>query len=234
MADRDERARAEFLGDPSMNPMTGAVAARDIEPINFHFYSSLRISVATRFKSTTARNALYLVEFYVNGLVVQWNRIADDMNLANRIQWSGEISTNVDAAKAFVQLQDRFRLDIHFYLICWDKIDKHFELFDRAQSESDITSVRARIRDLLSKGALARHFLEHLDKHVPEGEVGIRSAAIGSDGRFTFTYEDVSRKGEKHERSVALGRAEVIRVLHAYIDVLERLGVDPQNLRPRP
>jgi hypothetical protein len=207
---------------------------KDVEPINFHFYSSLRISVRDRFRSAAARSALYHVETYVNGLVVQWNRMAEDVALSSRIMETENLMENVEAAKVDSQLGDRFQLDIHFYLICWDKIQKHLALFDRSQGDSVISAIRARIRTMLAHAVRARNFLEHLDKQITETMFGMRSTSISSDGQFTFRYEDMSKRGAKHERVVTLGRTEVLQVLLAYIDLLERLGVNPQSLRPRP
>lgn len=207
---------------------------RDVEPINFHFYSSLRISIAAHFRSGTAKSAIYLVEFYVNGLVVEWNRIAESISASNKLMLGGAAASNDEAARILVQVQHRFILDTHFYLICWDKIEKHLSLFERAQGSPEVSAIRARIENLLSKGALARHFLEHLDKQVTEGKIGIKSAAVTGTGGFTFTYEDESKKGRKIERVVTLGRAEVLQVANAYIDILSSLGVPEEKLQPRP
>ncbi len=192
-------------------------------PIDYHYYPSVRIAATQAVASSAFRSALYYVEVYLNGLIIEWNRMVGDDVLHSDLM-KQDITSNVEAAKAFSQAVDRLWLDIHFYLVCWDKINKHFKIVsDTSQSEC-INDAWHEISDLTEKASRARDFLEHLDKDVKRGGYGQRGTSFTAHREFSFWYTDTSGGGKKHERKVNLGRLQVERVMNAYEKVLSCLS----------
>jgi hypothetical protein len=196
-----------------------------MQRVDVHFYPSLRIAVTQRFRNERARGALYHTEVFLNGLITQWNRLADMNNrLQNLIaklspsdpQVLGELS----------QLQDIRALDVHFYLICWDKLDKFLTVFEREQSDPAVSQLVAGARPLLKSAAQGRNFLEHLDKSNDGWMRGIQSMYFNSidGGQAGLAYTDVSNRGRKIPRHLDLGRREVVRMIDLYVGILRHLG----------
>ena len=70
-----------------------------LEIINYYYYPSVRIDATQKIKSRVFRSALYWVEAYVNGLVLQWNRMVDDVTRSNDLIRE-DLMLNAEAAKA--------------------------------------------------------------------------------------------------------------------------------------
>jgi hypothetical protein len=201
-----------------------------IARVNAYFNPSLRISIRSKFASEKAKHTLHLAEVYINGLIVQWNRISEDMDALNFLTFKENPLSSAEDKNAWWQFHQRYSLDIHFYLICWDQIEKHLDSFVEAQGDPALAVIRIRIGEHLTKGSRARNFLEHLDKQATETPIGIRGSTISGDGGFLFEYVDESKRG-KYPKDASLGRAEVLEVLNAYSDILRQLGVDPKDIR---
>ncbi len=205
-------------GRPILFLMTVSPGGR----IDYYYYASARISVAAKVASPVFRLALYYVEFYLNGLILQWNRMVDE-DARHAELMKADIMSNVEAAKAFSQCVDRFWLDTHFYLICWDKINKHFRTASDAADSRCVREAWKEISDLTEKASGARHFLEHFSDEVKRGGYGQRGSSFTGRRDFTFWYVSTSNKGKKREASVNLGKAEVEKVMKAYESVLSCL-----------
>jgi hypothetical protein len=197
---------------------------RIAEPLDFYIYPDIRGNVAGRMKSLVASQALYQVEVYVNGLVTQWNRICEDVNTTFTIMAEPSSVPHADAVKSQLRASDLGDLDTHFYLICWDKLDKFFALFGKLQDDPVVSKIVARVGPLLGKAALARHFLEHLHEQLERGNTAPRGRGLSSGGSFSFRYVDKSNKGRLIERLVTLGRAEIQQVIDAYLEILRHFG----------
>jgi hypothetical protein len=151
-----------------------------------------------------------------------------DLFERNQTMDSGvDLTKDVEAGKVFAQLGDRLGLDIHFYLICWDKVDKYLGRFSDSEKENScVKTVWDSLHPLTKKASKARHFFEHLHETITESNFGKIEYAFANFKQFSFRYVDVSKKGERFEREVALGRAEVERVMLGYEGVLACLGAD--------
>ncbi len=196
-----------------------------LEPINFYYYPSMRIDATLSIKSWVFRTALYWVEVYVNGLVLQWNRMVDETTMGGMLMHE-DLMSNVEAAKVSHQFSDHLRLDIHFFLICWDKVHKHFKTVAETAESECIVDAWERIRGLVEDASKARNFFEHLDKTVMKGSHGETGHSFLTPGQFVFRYVDVRNNGQKIQREVTLGRDEVKRVMVAYEQVLSCLGAN--------
>ncbi|GEM_PF-1601666 len=200
----------------------------EIEPpppeyINWHFYPSIRIGV-TQHLNRTSRSTLRHVEFYVNGLIVQWNRIVDDLKESRRLMGL-DLTRDALAAKVYSQLNDRLELDIHFYLICWDKIDKHLEKFVDSEGGSEcIGVIWKEIKSLTSNASMGRHYFEHLDKRIVQGKPEGMGYFFSNYAGFTFRYIDEAKGGKRKEKQITLGRSQVEKVILAYEKILRCLG----------
>lgn len=169
---------------------------------------------------------MYHLENYVNGLVLQWNRIGDDNMRHQALSWSGALMSNDDVARAFAQYSNRIMLDIHFYLVCWDKANKYFDVVSRNSKSNCIEATWKALSPLTERASRARDFFEHLDKQLSDNNFGTTSYGISGSQHFMFGYVDVSNKGKKIERKLTLGRAEVEQVMITYENVLSCLGAD--------
>ena len=135
----------------------------------------------------------------------------------------------LEEAKVEREQLDQIILDIHFYLICWDKVNKFFGAFAKAEEDDAcINKAWNEVRSLTKKASLARHYFEHFDLMLSRGtgNVPLAESLSFSGNHFEFGYSQLNGKGEKLERKVTLGRSEVEKVMLAYEEVLSCLGAD--------
>jgi hypothetical protein len=90
-----------------------------------------------------AQIALHILENYVNGAIIQWNRIQVDKTLPG---------PGVDPL---------LFLDIHFYFICCDKVHKWINYL--AKRDGKIKEMWKEREPKIRHLAGARHLLEHLE-----------------------------------------------------------------------
>jgi hypothetical protein len=184
--------------------------------IDAYIVPDLQVGDGRRFKSPVARAAFRFFRDYLNGAITQWNRLVEAEN-ANRLLGGG------GDGRAF----DQARIDLHFYLICWDKMHKYLEVFVTEQDEPEISTIHSQVKSLLRNGKLARDHLEHLNERFTDKTAVFHSRGMGSDGSLTFDYDDVRNKGDKVRRSVRLGKSEVERMVVVYRDIVSRLEAHP-------
>jgi hypothetical protein len=178
------------MPEPSSSPVV-------LQEINLYYYPGPRIAVSGKLKSRTARVMLLHLETYLNGLITEWNRLAQSTNESFRLSIEGaDLGSDPDAQARNFRLKNLAELDVHFYLICWDKIDKFFRAFSRAQGDAEIVAAYRGVEELLRKAALARNFLEHLDRRILIGGFRPRTRSMGGGGSFRFGYEETSNKGK--------------------------------------
>ena len=191
--------------------------------INWYYYPSVRISV-TQEKSMSFRSALYYLEFYINAMIVQWNRLCAD---SAGLKGLGDVDLqkNVQAANARYQIMDLSNFDTQFYLICLDKIDKYSAVLIAKSDDTRIKKIWKNIKPLTEKASAARNFFEHLDRSVKEEREGFpRTQGFFPPAGMFFKYVDISKKGKKFERELLLGIKEVKSIMKAYDDTLRSLG----------
>ena len=193
-------------------------------------------SVTDRLHSQKSVFALLNLEQYVNGLIIQWNRVMMDQQVSHSLvidssalASSQMVSVAVESKTRLKELQNSQSqafglgfLDIHFYLICWDKIKRRLDQL--LEEEPGLRSVPSykRIRSILKQAKKARDFMEHLDEKNRQGQgVGMQ----GND-ELVFRYVDTERKTKKDqpEKVVALGKAEVALVTKTYEEIIETLA----------
>jgi len=185
------------------------------------------------------------LEFYINGLIVQWNRIQSDEAESSRrrsayprtleeaeayVQERSKMGTakRLEEAKLDFQLKERFILDVHFYLVCWDKVNKYFGRFANKEKDNPcIWEAWKGISSLTEKASRARDYFEHFDKMLPKdyaGDIPLTQSFSISASQFEFGYSELSGKRKKFERRVTLGRLEIETVMVAFEQSLSCLG----------
>ena len=194
--------------------------------INWYYYPSLRISV-TQTEERAFRSALLYFEVYLNGLVTQWNRLVEEREYNDELMMQKDLMKDIEAGRAFSQIGDRIQLDLHFYLICWDKINKYSNVLSKHTKNQRIVEICKKIASFTGKATLARHYFEHLDEAVDKGrEVYSRGWSSSTGGSMVFRYSDMSKRGKKTQRKIYLGIREVESIMKAYEDILKSLGAN--------
>lgn len=171
--------------------------------------------------------ALLDLEQYVNGLIVEWNRLLDDRSRLS-VHWWGKnlINENLDLPESFFETNMALYLDTHFYLICWDSVKKNFEALVHQARKRRIGLAYRSVKTLLRDASRARDFYEHApdwgNRNHVVGIGGI-SSITGKDDTFSVTYPPKGTKpGQKFSAEwVELGRPEVLRITKAYERVLK-------------
>jgi hypothetical protein len=146
---------------------------------------------------------------------------------------------DVEAAKIHHQLLNRITLDIHFYLICWDKVDKYRGRLSTSMKENQcVQTICSELGQLTAKASRARNHFEHLDRYVDNPEAIEGGYGFGGYRHFALSYVDISKHGEKQKREVTLGYDELVGMMTGYERILSCLGANitlgyVQSLRRR-
>jgi hypothetical protein len=130
-------------------------------------------------------------------------------------QFSTLIAGRGDAARLIHQEE----LDFHFYLICWDKVQKYFSLVQKFEDDEAITESYKNISELLDDAVDGRDFYEHLDDTLQKGGVGTRGRGFSYPEGYHFSVVRID-KGKQVPKEAKLGMEEIRRVREAYEDVI--------------
>jgi hypothetical protein len=98
----------------------------------------------------TFQIALQQLQIYVNGLVIQWNRLGEGYSRSADILRNNTLLDDAQRAK-LARNQERIELDLHFYLNCWDKIAKYFTALVKYADSEDIKRSWTGIKPWLKK-----------------------------------------------------------------------------------
>jgi hypothetical protein len=190
---------------------------------------------------------LNMLEDYINGAIIQHHRIQEDKNLMDNALmefsqhafmeiYQPSLAAPYSWTDKLGPAQWTLILDIHFYLICLDKIDKLYRLFlssisplgkgaeDSNQRRVNRRLVESKFRNSLQeglgpddRGRTARDFLEHIEERIRDGLFD--GLAWGSDERgMRFTCG----KGEK-KYCVVISIKKITDAYEALIEMLRSL-----------
>lgn len=106
--------------------------------------------------SNRAGIILLFIERYVNGAIIAHERIKDNEARVAATKWP----------ESFKLPLETIFLDIHLYLICWDKVHKLLIRLTEVVGDSSLKSFLKKYKPILMKYSEARHHLEHIDERL--------------------------------------------------------------------
>ena len=178
--------------------------------------------------------ALLNLELYLNGLIVEWNRILEDWELiAPKLGKVEEHIDDIEPLTTFQETGTTYWLDAHFYLICWDNIRKNFEVLLHRERIPEVGLAWRSVKTILRDATRARDFTEHSSEWQSQYysvSVGGIDGKTGRDDGLFVLYPPKRAKRRFDARFARLGRPEVLRVAEAYEMVLTALEARKSNL----
>ena len=142
------------------------------------------------------------LEVYINGAIIQYHRIQEDHNLSTRAfkeLWKGSLDPPRIWEEKLGPTNLTLFLDIHFYLICLDKIDKlypqflsHFASLGKGAQDNTARRIQRKLvqrkfEQALSQIKDARDFREHIEDKIRKGEFGGFGHEVNKNGhRFIY------------------------------------------------
>ena len=178
-------------------------------PIDVHYDQA--IPASQKAKSTSSLHAIQYFEQYLNGIILQWNRIVTATYQSTM--------PLVAAGGARIRLGNQEELDFHFYLICWDKVGKYFALVEKLERDAGVSKAYQSVAKLLHEAKEGRNFYEHLDKEFLSGGIGTRGRGFSYPEGYHFSFVRV-KNGQRMEKSANLGMDEIRRISESYSDVI--------------
>lgn len=133
--------------------------------------------------SNKAWTLLQLMERYVNAAILQRMRLEEDGQLLAEILHRGPLATRLEVIESL----GRGFADVHFFLICGDKVHGLFEHIVAMEHNRDIRTVWRKKKVRLEAFRDARDVLEHMDGRVERGE--LNSGGILMNG-VTYSIGD--------------------------------------------
>jgi len=130
--------------------------------------------------------ALLILERYVNGTILQWDRIQIDKRELLRP------SLGVNR-----RLMLTLFLDIHFYFICYDKAQNLLESFVKANSDPKLDSLWQRLRPKFKPFNDARNILEHIETRIKRKYLSDFGNLVNDTFTFGGKHFDISESGLK-------------------------------------
>jgi hypothetical protein len=212
----------------------------DMEPIiikhNVLLMVRRRIYIENYFASATIRDKLgdddpalhsliNTLEDYINGAIIQYTRIIQDHEIGNELMYSSSIDQYDQSISdsLFMNLQIKL-LDIHYYAICLDKVEKLYKILLRRLSKIDhIDENTEMIREKRKKAekmlnlvshplSEARNYLEHIEEEICNNNFsGFRIETNESGIKFTYG----------NENKYMIDISEIEKVKNAYEALIE-------------
>lgn len=144
------------------------------------------LNIIWKAHSLKASVALSTLEKYVNGAIIQWNRIQAD-NRALLGQYA-----SVDRA-----LMETLFLDIHFYFICYEKVQNLLKYLAETDGDSKLNNLWQILKPKFKPFNDARNILEHIETRINKKNL----SDFGNLRNDTFSFGgerfDVSASGLK-------------------------------------
>jgi hypothetical protein len=191
------------------------------------YFPAAAISEKTATELPKATACLNLIMQYVDGAIIQHSRLQQEQQALNRFaieNSAARFGRQADWDAWFIRLQSFF-LDIHYYAICVDKIEKLYSdvlglmapLSRNAPNNAEIRKKRNiaqnRLREVIHPIVEARQYLEHIDKEIAKGNyAGLRTQY--NDLGIILTYGD----GEKQ---VTMDMGNINNLRQAYEDLVD-------------
>jgi hypothetical protein len=191
----------------------------DMEPIiikhNVLLMVREQIYIENYFASATIRDKLgnddpalhsliNTLKDYINGAILQYTRIIQDHEIGKELMYissSNQYEQSISDS-LFMNLQIKL-LDIHYYAICLDKVEKLYKILLHRLSKNDHIGEKAEIireKRKIAENMLklvshplseARNYLEHIEKEICKNNFsGFRIETNESGIKFTYGNEN--------------------------------------------
>lgn len=205
--------------------------------IGQYFYDGVRIK-PSKLKDSKTSIALFNLEVYLNGVVMQWDRIAEI-----ETAWASEAKDFLMKHPSppsspppfdFEEFRQRairttlMMIDAHLYVNCWDKVRVHF-----SRVAKDVPTARpffARLSEVFKDLPTVRNFYEHFHQEEIQGQ----GYGWSSDGSFTVSYLPKGETDPSKIRRKQLGLSEITELRSAYGEMMEALRQAPDLWIPSP
>jgi len=163
------------------------------------------LSIIWKPRSFEASVALLTLERYINGTVIQWNRIQTDKRALPGL------GPGVDQTFILTLF-----LDIHFYFVCYDKAQNLLEHLAKTDGDSKLDNLWQTFKPKFKPFNNARNHLEHIETRITRKYLH----DFGNLENDTFTFG-----GERFDVS-----ASGLKILtEAYEKVIDILRSRPEN-----
>ena len=144
------------------------------------------LDIIWKANSLKASVALLTLEKYVNGAIIQWNRIqADNRALLGQFN-------SVDRT-----LMETLFLDIHFYFICYEKVQNLLKCLAETDGDSKLNNLWQILKPKFKPFNDARNILEHIETRINKKNL----SDFGNLRNDTFSFAgkqfDISASGLK-------------------------------------
>lgn len=208
--------------------------AKDIEL--YHEAATVRNKIGKN--NTTSHELINQLEAYVNGAIIQYDRINDIHGRLVKTMFDrmsldtfypkddSLIPISNPISERAVEKLDLIHmitfLDVHYYLICVDKVRKLSQQFYSAMNKQGVgiedtyrERVYTKIEELRESERLGRNHLEHIDEKITKREYQSLSVHYDESGHL-FTYGT-------EQRCIHLDVKRVTSLYDALIDMLRNM-----------
>jgi len=142
---------------------------------------------------------------YVNGTIIQWDRIQVDKK-----------ALPGQSKEEYIKLMITLFLDVHFYFICYDKASKLLKHFVELEDETKLNCLWQKFGPKFKPFRIARNHLEHIHERVTRDYMW----DFGNIKGDTYTFG-----GESFD----IGKAGLKILTDAYEEVVDILCSRPKN-----
>lgn len=142
-----------------------------------------------RIKSLSAGIILLFIEKYVNGAILVHERIKKNKAKVAATKWP----------ESFKLPLETIFLDVHLYLICWDKVYKLFMKLIEVVGDSSLESLLNEYNSVFIKYSDARHHLEHIDERLVGKKRGRASQSKLKNDLGNLSGDYYTFWGEKYD-----------------------------------
>jgi hypothetical protein len=161
------------------------------------------VAASQKAKNQTSLHAFQAVEKYLNGIILQWNRIV-------------AFTYAKDFGPIYFEIAE---LEIQFYLACWDMVEKYLVLFAKEERDRAIYVAVHDIRPILHDASSARNYYEHSNRELKEKGIGPTGHGFGYPRGFHLTYPKME-DGKRASKDFDLGMPEIKLLIQVFDEIV--------------
>jgi hypothetical protein len=186
-------------------------------------YYDILMKAIPKASSSKSTEILTELQFYINGMILQWNRIVQDSleetaglrAMANK----GRVNT-----RATGQTMTTVRLDVQLLVIILDKVTKLMKAFEREENDILIWKRCKEVEKTLASLSDARDSIEHFDYDLSSGSGRPRGLSLGPGGlMFNFTRAPRRKRKVAKAGAIFLGYDQLSLILKSFEQIISTL-----------